>query len=163
MIVAALGFPTCVPFARALDQIRYSKPVMSTPICTFIPEPRTRRRSAEVVYGIVQTLVNKPGPQSSLYLKKGLQYGTTVPDMLWVFSEAPGDAARDREDHECDPVPKLTPRESAPGSRPSGPTILGPPNVACGKVSKAEPAACGNQTNFYEYLGKGSGSSRRAG
>ena len=32
--------------------------------------------------------MNLPGPQSKLYLKKGLQYGATVPDMLWVFSEA---------------------------------------------------------------------------
>ena len=38
-------------------------------------------------YGLVQTLVNLPGPQSKLYLKKGLQYGSNVPDMLWVFSE----------------------------------------------------------------------------
>ena len=38
MIVPALGFPTCAPFARAIDQIHYSKPVLSTPICTFIPK-----------------------------------------------------------------------------------------------------------------------------
>src|SRR3990170_2110091 len=37
MIIPALGFTECVPFARALDQINYTKPVLSTPLCTFIP------------------------------------------------------------------------------------------------------------------------------
>ena len=88
MIVAALGFPTCTPFARAIDQIHYTKPILSTPICTFIPQ--VAYASGDIpkwTYGLVQTLVNLPGPQSKLYLKKGLQYGTNVPDMLWVFSE----------------------------------------------------------------------------
>ena len=88
MIVAALGFPTCTPFARAIDQIDYTKPILSTPICTFIPP--VAYASGDIpkwTYGLVQTLVNQPGPQSKLYLKKGLQYGTNVRDMLWVFSE----------------------------------------------------------------------------
>ena len=158
MIVAALGFPTCTPFARALDQIRYSKPVMSTPICTFIP--RAAYASGDLpkwVYGIVQTLVNKPGPQSNLYLKKGLQYGTTVPEMLWVFSEGAWETLLATvKIMNAIPYSKLTTARIAAGFKAfKGPTILGPPNVACGKVSKAEPAACGNQTNFYEYLGKG--------
>ncbi len=88
MIVAALGFTTCVPFARAIDQIHYTKPILSTPICTFLP--RAAYAGGDIpkwTYGIAQTLVNLPGPQSKLYLKKGLQYGANVPDMLWVFSE----------------------------------------------------------------------------
>ena len=44
MIIAALGFTTCVPFARAIDQIHYTKPVLSTPICTFIPRGGVRER-----------------------------------------------------------------------------------------------------------------------
>ncbi len=88
MIIPALGFTECVPFARALDQIRYTKPVLSTPLCTAIP--RAAYAGGDLpkwTYGIAQTLVNLPGPQSKLFLKKGLQYGTTVNDMLWVFSE----------------------------------------------------------------------------
>ena len=88
MIIAALGFTTCVPFARAIDQIHYSKPVLSTPICTFLP--RAAYAAGDIpkwTYGIAQTLVNLPGPQSKLYLKKGIQYGATVNDLLWVFAE----------------------------------------------------------------------------
>ena len=158
MIVAALGFTTCVPFARALGQIRYSKPVMSTPICTFIP--RAAYAGGDLpkwVYGIVQTLVNKPGPQSNLYLKKGLQYGTNVPDMLWVFSEGAWETLLATvKIMNAIPYSKLSNARIAAGFKAfRGPTILGPPNVACGKVSKTEPTACGNQTNFYQYLGNG--------
>ena len=54
------------------------------------------------------------------------------------------------------PYEKLTPATISAGFKAfRGPTVLGPPNIACGKVSAAEPAACGNQTNFYTYTGKG--------
>ena len=158
MIVAALGFPTCTPFARAIDQIRYTKPILSTPICTFIPPAAYAGGDIpKWTYGLVQTLVNKPGPQSKLYLKKGLQYGTNVRDMLWVFSEGAWETLlATARIMNAIPYSKLTNARIAAGFKAfRGPTILGPPNVACGKVSKAEPAACGNQTNFYTYLGNG--------
>ncbi len=157
MIVAALGFTTCVPFARALDQIRYSKPVMSTPICTFIP--RAAYASGDLpkwTYGLVQTLVNMPGPQSKLYLKKGLQYGTNVPDMLWVFSEGAWETllATVKIMNRI-PYAQLTPARIGAGFKTfRGPLILGPPNVACGRVSAAEPAACGNQTQLLQLHGQ---------
>ena len=158
MIVAALGFPTCTPFARAIDQIHYTKPILSLPICTFIP--RGAYASGDLpkwTYGLVQTLVNLPGPQSKLYLKKGLQYGSNVPDMLWVFSEGAWETLLATvKIMNSIPYNKLTPATISAGFKAfRGPTVLGPPNVACGKVSKAEPAACGNQTNFYTYVGKG--------
>jgi branched-chain amino acid transport system substrate-binding protein len=158
MIVAALGFPTCTPFARAIAQINYTKPILSTPICTFIP--RAAYAGGDIpqwTYGLVQTLVNLPGPQSKLYLKKGLQYGTNVQDMLWVFSagawETPLATVKIMN---TIPYAQLTPARISAGFKAfRGPLVLGPPNVACGRVSRAEPAACGNQTNFYNYVGKG--------
>ncbi len=158
MIVAALGFPTCTPFARAIDQIHYTKPILSTPICTFIP--RAAYASGDIpqwTYGLVQTLVNKPGPQSKLYLKKGLQYGTTVPNMLWVFSEGAWETllATVKIMNQI-PHAKLNSATIGAGFKAfRGPTVLGPPHIACGQISKAEPAACGNETNFYKYTGKG--------
>jgi branched-chain amino acid transport system substrate-binding protein len=158
MIVAALGFPTCTPFARAIDQIGYKKPILSLPICTFIP--RAAYAGGDLpkwTYGLVQTLVNLPGPQSKLYLKKGLQYGSNVPDMLWVFSEGAWETLLATvKIMDSIPYNKLSTATISAGFKAfKGPTILGPPNIACGKVSKTEPAACGNQTNFYDYLGKG--------
>jgi branched-chain amino acid transport system substrate-binding protein len=158
MIVAALGFTTCVPFARAIDQIGYSKPILSTPICTFIPRPAYAGGDIpKWTYGIAQTLVNFPGPQSKLYLKKGLQYGTTVNNMLWVFAEAAWEEllATVKIMNRI-PYAKLTPARISAGFKAfRGPLVLGPPHIACGKVSPGEPAACGNETQFYNYVGKG--------
>jgi branched-chain amino acid transport system substrate-binding protein len=158
MIVAALGFTTCVPFARAIDQINYTKPVLSTPICTFLPGAAYASHDIpKWTYGIAQTLVNLPGPQSKLYLKKGLQYGTTVPDMLWVFSETSWEELLATvKIMNAIPFSKLTPATISAGFKAfRGPLILAAPNVACGKVSPGEPAACGNETQFYNYVGKG--------
>jgi branched-chain amino acid transport system substrate-binding protein len=158
MIIPALGFTECVPFARALDQIRYSKPILSTPLCTAIP--RAAYAGGDLpkwTYGIAQTLVNLPGPQSKLYLRKGLQYGTTVTDMLWVFSEiAWEELLTTVKIMNRIPYAQLTPaRISAAFKAFPGPLVLAAPEIACGKVSPAEPAACGNQTQFYNYLGEG--------
>src|SRR5206468_8591624 len=89
MIIPALGFTDCVPFARALDQIHYSKPVLSTPLCTFIPAPAYASGDLpQWVYGIAQTNVHYgPDKQAKLFLKKGLQYGAKVQDMTNVFAE----------------------------------------------------------------------------
>jgi branched-chain amino acid transport system substrate-binding protein len=158
MIIPALGFTECVPFARALDQIRYSKPVLSTPLCTALP--RAAYAGGDLprwTYGIAQTLVNLPGPQSKLFLKKGLRYGTTVNDMLWVFSEiAWEELLVTVKLMNTIPYAKLTPaRISAAFKAFRGPVVLAAPEIACGKVSPGEPAVCGNQTQFYNYLGRG--------
>jgi branched-chain amino acid transport system substrate-binding protein len=158
MIIPALGFTECVPFARALDQIRYAKPVLSTPLCTAIP--RAAYAGGDLpkwTYGIAQTLVNLPGPQSKLFLRKGLQYGTTVNDMLWVFSEiAWEELLATVKIMNRIPYAQLTPARISAGFKAfRGPLVLAAPEVACGKVSPREPAVCGNQTQFYTYLGQG--------
>ena len=158
MIIPALGFTECVPFARALEQIRYTKPVLSTPLCTAIP--RAAYAGGDLpkwTYGIAQTLVNLPGPQSRLFLRKGLQYGTTVSDMLWVFSEiAWEELLATVKIMNRIPYAQLTPARISAGFKAfRGPLVLAAPEVACGKVSPREPAVCGNQTQFYTYLGQG--------
>jgi branched-chain amino acid transport system substrate-binding protein len=158
MIVPALGFTECVPFARAWDQIRYSKPVLSTPLCTAIPKGAYAGGDLpKWTFGIAQTLVNLPGAQAKLFLKKGLQYGTTVNDMLWVFSEiAWEELLATVKIMNSIPYAKLTPATISAGFRAfKGPLILAAPEVSCGKVSPGEPAVCGNQTQFYNYLGQG--------
>jgi len=158
MIIPALGFTDCVPFARALDQIHYSKPVVSTPLCTFIPKAAYAGGDLPSwTYGIAQTLVNLPGPQSKLYLKKGLQYGATVPDMVNVFAEiAWEEMLVTTKILNGIPLNKISPATIAAGFKKfPGPVVLAAPNIACGKASKGEPAVCGNQTQFYNYTGKG--------
>ncbi len=158
MIIPALGFTDCVPFARALDQIRYSKPVVSTPLCTFIPpQAYASGDLPQWTYGIAQTLVKTPGPQAKLYLKKGLQYGTTVADMVNPFAElAWEELLVTVKLMNTIPFSKLSPQTVAAAFRKfRGPLVLAAPFVNCGKASPGEPAVCGNMTQFWHYLGKG--------
>ena len=54
------------------------------------------------------------------------------------------------------PPARLTPATVSAGFKAfKGPLVLAAPEVSCGKVSAGEPAICGNQTQFYTYLGKG--------
>ena len=89
MIVASLGFTDCVPFARALEQIHYSKPVLTPPLCTFLPG--VAYASGDLpkwTYGIAQVNVHYgPDKEAKLYLKKGTQYGANAQDMTNVFAE----------------------------------------------------------------------------
>lgn len=158
MIIPALGFTDCVPFARALDQIHYSKPVLSTPLCTFIPSVAYAGGDLpKWTYGIAQTLVNLRSPQSTLYLKKGLQYGTTVAPMLNVFAEiAWEEALATIKIMNTIPFNRITSATISAGFKNfKGPLVLAAPDIACGKVSAGEPAVCGNETQFYTYLGHG--------
>jgi branched-chain amino acid transport system substrate-binding protein len=158
MIIPALGFTDCVPFARALDQIHYSKPVLSTPLCTFIPKGAYSGGDLpKWTYGIAQTLVNLRSPQATLYLKKGQQYGTTVAPMLNVFAEIAWEellaTVKIMNTIAYNKISSAT--ISAGFKKFKGPLVLAAPEVACGKASPGEPAVCGNETQFYNYLGQG--------
>jgi branched-chain amino acid transport system substrate-binding protein len=159
MIVPALGFTDCVPFARALDQIHYSKPVLGTPLCTF-PPPSVYASGdlPQWVFGIAQTNVHYgPDPQAKLYLKEGLKNGATVADMVNVFAEiAWEELLVTAKVMNAIPFNKISSATIAAGLKKfPGPVPLAAPDVACGKVSPGEPAACGNETQFYKYTGKG--------
>jgi branched-chain amino acid transport system substrate-binding protein len=158
MIIPALGFTDCVPFARALDQIRYSKPVLSTPLCLFIPRPAYAGGDLpKWTYGIAQVLVNTPGPQAKLYLRKGIQYGAKATDLTNVFGEISWQnmLATVKVMNRI-PYSRLTSARVSAGFKSfKGPLILAAPEVSCGNVSPGEPAVCGNQTQFYTYLGQG--------
>ncbi|HEY7208514.1 MAG TPA: ABC transporter substrate-binding protein [Gaiellaceae bacterium] len=159
MIVPALGFTDCVPFARALDQIHYSKPVLSTPLCTFIPpQAYANGDLPKWIYGIAQTNVHYgPDKQAKLFLKKGVQYGAKAQDMTNVFAEIAWEELLVAvKVMNTIPLNKLTPATiGAAIKKFPGPVPLAAPDIACGKVSKGEPAACGNETQFYSYRGKG--------
>jgi branched-chain amino acid transport system substrate-binding protein len=159
MIVPALGFTDCVPFARALDQIRYSKPVLSTPLCTFIPPSAYSGGDLpRWTYGIAQTNVHYgPDPQAKLFLKEGIKNGATAVDMTNVFAEiAWEELLVVTKVMNSIPFNKISPATISAGLKKfPGPVPLAAPQVACGKVSAGEPAVCGNQTQFFNYLGKG--------
>jgi hypothetical protein len=77
--------------------------------------------------------------------------------MLWVFSEiAWEELLATVKIMNRIPYAQLTPARISAGFKAfRGPLVLAAPEVACGKVSPREPAVCGNQTQFYTYLGQG--------
>ncbi len=159
MIVPALGF-TDVRAVRAgaRPDPLLEAGALDAALHVHSPGRVRERRPPEVDLRHRQTLVNLPGPQSKLYLKKGLQYGTTVPNMLYVFSEiAWEDAARDGEDHERDPV-----REAQPGDDqrrvqglpgPADPGGAGD-RLRQGVARQSRPPAATRRSST-TYLGKG--------
>jgi branched-chain amino acid transport system substrate-binding protein len=159
MIVASLGFTDCVPFARALDQIHYSKPVITPPLCTFIPPAAYASGDLpKWIYGIAQVNVHYgPDKEAKLYLKEGGQYGATVQDMTNVFAEiAWEELLVTAKIMNAIPFNKISSATIAAGFKKfPGPVPLAAPDIACGKVAPKEPAVCGNETQFFNYLGKG--------
>jgi branched-chain amino acid transport system substrate-binding protein len=159
MIVASLGFTDCVPFAKALDQIHYSKPVLTPPLCTFIPPAAYASGDLpKWIYGIAQTNVHYgPDKEAKLYLKTGVKYGANAPDLAQVFGElAWEELLATVKIVDAIPFKKLSSPTIAAGFKAfRGPLVLAAPDVACGKVAPAEPAVCGNETQFFSYLGKG--------
>jgi branched-chain amino acid transport system substrate-binding protein len=159
MVIPALGFTDCVPFARALDQIHYSKPVLSTPLCTFIPPAAYAGGDLpKWIYGIAQANVHYgPDKEAKLFLKKGIQYGTTAGPMTNVFAGlAWEELLATVKIMNTIPYNKLSAATVSAGYKSfRGPLVMGAPDVACGKVAPTEPAVCGNETQFYTYAGKG--------
>lgn len=159
MIVPALGFTDCVPFARALDQIHYTKPVLSTPLCTFLPaQAYAGGDLPQWIYGIAQTNVHYgPDKQAKLFLKEGIKNGAKAADMVNVFAEiAWEELLVATKVMNSIPMSQLNSASISKALKAfPGPVPLAAPDIACGKVSKGEPAACGNETQFYKYNGKG--------
>jgi len=159
MIVASLGFTDCVPFARALEQIHYSKPVLTPPLCTFLPAAAYASGDLpKWTYGIAQVNVHYgPDKEAKLYLKKGTQYGAKAQDMTNVFAEiAWEELLVTAKIMNAIPFNKITSATIAAGFKAfPGPVPLAAPDIACGKVAPKEPAVCGNETQFFNYLGKG--------
>jgi branched-chain amino acid transport system substrate-binding protein len=52
------------------------------------------------------------------------------------------------------PYARLSPVTiSAQMKKFTGPLVMAAPTIACGKVDPTQPAACGNQAQFYRYTG----------
>lgn len=159
LIVASLGFTDCVPFARALEQIGSTKPVLTPPLCTFFPPAAYASGDLpKWTYGIAQANVHYgPDKEVKYYLKKGLQHGAKVSDMVSVFSQlAWEELLATVKIMNTIQFNKISPATIAAGFKKfKGPLVMGAPDVACGKVDKAQPAVCGYETQFFKYLGKG--------
>jgi branched-chain amino acid transport system substrate-binding protein len=148
----------CVNVAKTLDQlgVKGSK-IVSNPLCL----------SGEVaaglggdlapwVYGIASTLAaDKTDPAAVPFNRAlGLLHQSKLASDAWVIV-AWGQVLTTAKLINQIGVPKLTPSKFMTSIRAfKGPQALGAPSLQCGKY-KTEPAACNDQTQFFQYLGKG--------
>jgi branched-chain amino acid transport system substrate-binding protein len=157
VIVASCGFVDCPLFAKALSQIGSTKPVVTPPLVTFLPPqafPGGDYPKWDV--GVAQSFTKDPtDPQIKLYLKKATQYGASAADQQSVFAELAWTQmlALTRVLNQI-PYARLSPVTiSAQMKKFTGPLVMAAPTIACGKVDPTQPAACGNQAQFYRYTG----------
>jgi branched-chain amino acid transport system substrate-binding protein len=159
IIVASCGFVDCPQFAKALAQIGSTKPVVTPPLITFLPPqafPGGDYPKWDV--GVAQSFTKDPSDaQIKLYLKKAAQYGAAAADVQSVFAELAWTqmlaAVRVLNTIPYNKINAAT--IAAAMKKFKGPLVMGAPTISCGKVELSQPAACGNQAQFYRYQGGG--------
>ena len=148
----------CVNIAKTLDQlgVKGSKTV-SNPLC-LTPEVASGLGGdlAPWVYGIASTLAaDKTDPAAKPFNKALLQLKQPkLAADAWVIV-AWGQVLTTVKMMNQIGVSKITaPKFTTTIRAFKGPQALGAPSLQCGKY-KAEPAACNDQTQFFQYMGKG--------
>jgi branched-chain amino acid transport system substrate-binding protein len=158
VVVNSADVPSCVGFAKALQQTGVKKPVIAVPLCLdgSVAEGLGGDLPLGWYYGVAQTLPQDTGdPGVALYQRKLKQYGggdagsnifasVTWMDMLATVKLMNRVGAD-----------KLTPETISTAAKAfKGPIVMGPPSINCGQFADA-PNVCNDQGIFYQYKGKG--------
>ena len=158
MVVPQSNATGCVNVAKTLDQlgVKGSK-VVSNPLC-LTPEVASGLGGdlAPWVYGIASTLAaDKTDPAAVPFNRALARLGQSkLAADAWVIV-AWGQVLTTVKMMNQIGVKKLTAGKFTTTIRAfKGPQALGAPSLACGKY-KTEPAACNDQTQFFQYAGKG--------
>jgi branched-chain amino acid transport system substrate-binding protein len=148
----------CVNVAKTLDQlgVKGSK-VVSNPLC-LTPEVAQGLGGdlAPWVYGIASTLAADKTDKAAAPFNKALAqlHQSKLASDAWVIV-AWGQVLTTVKMINQIGVSKLTaPKFTTTIRGFHGPQALGAPSLQCGKY-KTEPAACNDQTQFFQYMGKG--------
>jgi branched-chain amino acid transport system substrate-binding protein len=159
MVVPSIGFPYCVNFVKALQQTGSTKPVVSLPLCTFIPPAAYPGGDyPKWMFGFAQANTAFTPPQADVkaYLDTSAKYGLGPVDQQNVFSSiAWAELLAVVKVMNAIPAKKITAATISAGLKSfRGPVVMGPPSVQCG-FDKTAIAICNNQTHFDQYLGGG--------
>ena len=147
----------CTNLFNALDQIGADQPVVSNPLCL---DPRTAEALGgdfpQWTYGIAQSLPSDPNAEDSACTWRRRRHTASTrrgtrenpfAALSWaeILTIAKFMNAAGPDD--------ITPESMAEQVQAfEGPLIMGAPDVDCGYDPEA-PAACNNQTKFYDYKG----------
>ena len=158
MIVPQSNAAGCVNIAKALEQLgKSSTPVVSNPLC-LTPDVAAGLGGdlPKWIYGIASTLAfDKTDAGAAPFVKAltQLKQPKLAAD-AWVIV-AWGQVLTTVKLMNQIGVNKLTSANFTTKIRGfKGPQALGAPSLQCGKYP-AEPAACNDQAQFFQYLGKG--------
>jgi branched-chain amino acid transport system substrate-binding protein len=159
LISASCNFGDCALIAKGLATIGSTKPVLTQPLALFIPPaawPGGEFPKWDV--GIAQSFLFDPSdPEIKLFTKKAAQYGLSAADQKDAFAQLSWTTLLAvTKIMNAIPYAKLSGATIAAGFKSfGGPLVMGAPDVGCGKVDPAQPAACANEAQFYRYLGGG--------
>ena len=158
MIVPQSNAAGCVNIAKALDQLgKSSTPVVSNPLC-LTPDVAAGLGGdlPKWIYGIASTLASdKTDPAAAPFVKglTKLKQPKLAAD-AWVIV-AWGQVLTTVKMINQIGVANLDPARFTARIRAfKGPQALGAPSLHCGKYP-AEPAACNDQAQFFQYQGAG--------
>jgi branched-chain amino acid transport system substrate-binding protein len=148
----------CVGIAKALTQLRVTKPVVATPICLSADVAKGLGGDLPLwTYGVAQTLPTDAGAaDSKAYQEAATTAGLDESDRAKVWSGASWSLIMTYAKMINAAGPdSVTPQAIATQLAAfKGPVVMGAPQVACGRYPEA-PAVCNDQARFYAYEGKG--------
>jgi branched-chain amino acid transport system substrate-binding protein len=156
MIVPIAQGRGCVGIAKALDQIRNTKPVVATPVC--LSPDVAQGLGGDLphwVYGIAQTLPSDSAADAARYLAVATRYGLPEAEATKVFAALAWSTVLSfaRLANAVGPD-RLSPATmSAELQRFDGPVVMGAAKLVCGSYAAA-PAVCNDRAKFYQYVGR---------
>jgi branched-chain amino acid transport system substrate-binding protein len=148
----------CVNVAKTLDQLGVSgTKIVSNPLCLSGQVAAGLGGDlAKWVYGIASTLAgDKSDPAAKPYVAAMAKlHQSALAQDAWVIVSWGQVLTTVKEMNQLG-VKNITAAKLTTALRNfKGPQALGAPSLNCGKY-KTEPAACNDQTQFFQYLGKG--------
>lgn len=147
----------CVNVAKTLQQLGVpGSKVVSNPLCLSGDVVASLGDLAPWVYGIASTLAADKTDPGAVPFNKALAklHQSALAQDAWVIV-AWGQILTTVKEMNGLGVANITPAKLTVALRGfKGPQALGAPSLQCGKY-KTEPAACNDQTQFFQYMGKG--------
>jgi branched-chain amino acid transport system substrate-binding protein len=158
VLLPVLDTPGCINYAKALKSsgLEGNKPVLSAPLCLAPPVAEALGDLPQWTYVIAQDLPNDmSNPTVKAYTDAVTKHGASAADAGNVFSGlAFADLMASAKIMNETGADASVDDIAAAFGEFKGPVIMGPPEIQCGKYPKA-PAVCNDQSQFFDYKGKG--------
>ena len=154
------GFVDCPLMAKAMKEIGGTKPALSVPLWTVLPGVAYPGGDLPkwIAGEATANLADTGNPGVAAYYQKVEQYGLSKTDAISPFSGiAFGSLLLAVKLMNQIPSSQLTPAAVTAALKAYvGPIPLGPTTINCtGKLYPADPAACSDYDQFYQYQGHG--------